>query len=188
MIDAVCERIVRHNRPDLVSRARYLDTLLNNELKDLIPKDASIVQLGCACGYMLDVFKTHGFTNLLGVDNDPDMEKDWIDGVKFVCSTARWALQTLPKPDVLLFHRFLYTLPPTERTEDFFNLVKKGFKKFLIVMEEEVGGPRAGEPARYYRNYQDAFKGLTQVFEDQGNGVVFRVFTHEQTSAPTKED
>lgn len=181
MIEKVCERIVRHNRPDLVPRAEYLDDLLNNELADLIPKDASIIQYGCACGYMLDVFKTHGYTNLTGVDNDSGMEKDWMPGVKFVCSTARWALQTLPKADVVLFHRFLYTLPPTERTDDFFKLVAKSFKKYLVVIEEEVGEVREGQPARYYRNYKDVFKGLKQVFEDQGSvqNVIFRVFTHD---------
>lgn len=175
MIEKVCERIVRHGRPDLVPRARYFDELLKSGWG--ISKDSSIVQLGCACGYMLDVLKDHGYTNLLGVDNDPDMEKDWMKGVKFVCSTARWALQTLPKPDVLLFHRFLYTLPPTERTDDLFKLVERGFKKFLIVMEEEEGC----ETDRYYRDYKDVFKGLTQVFEDRGSlqNVVFRVFTHD---------
>lgn len=179
MIDDVCDRIVRHNRPDLVPRARYLEELLKTKLKGLIPTDASIVQYGCACGYMLDVLKAHGYTNLTGVDNDPDMEKDWIDGVKFVCSTARWALQTLPKPDVVLFHRFLYTLPPTERTDDFFKLVSKGFKMFLVVIEEESGEIREGEPARYYRNYQDVFKGLKQVLEDRWGNIVTRVFINE---------
>lgn len=181
MIEDVCERIVRHERPDLVPRALYLDQVLNNGLEELIPKDASIVQYGSACGYMLDVLKLHGYTNLTGVDNDSGMEKDWMPDVKFICSTARWAMQTLPKHDVVLFHRFLYTLPPTERTDDFFKLAAKSFKKHLLVIEEETGTVREGQPARYYRNYKEVFEGLglKEVWQDSGSveAVTFRIFT-----------
>lgn len=179
MIEAVCERIVKHNRPDLVPRARYFNDLLQKI--DFIPKDATITQYGCACGYMLDVLRINGYEKLTGVDNDSGMEKDWVPDTKFVCSTARWALKDLPKPDVALFHRFLFTLPPTERTDDLYKLVANGFKKYLIVMEEETGTQVVGSPAVYFNNYKDIFEGLglKQIYEDTSfcKEVVFRIFT-----------
>lgn len=180
-IDDVCNRIVRHERPDLVPRAKYFDTILTDVLDPLLTKDMSIIQYGCACGYMLDVLKTHGYTDLTGVDKDPDMEKDWMEGVKFVPSTVRWALKSQPKHDVVLLHRFPYILPDTAQTEELWQLLAKSFNKYLVILEEEVGENGGGRPVRYYRNYQSIFEalGLKQIWEDSGKvqNVTCRIFT-----------
>ena len=177
----VYARIVRHERPDLVPRAELLNEMIESVFSKVIPKDASIIQYGCACGYLLDTFKAHGYTNLTGVDKDPDMARDWMEGVKFIPSTARWALKDQRPHDVVLIHRFLYLLPDTEQTEEIYRLLVKGFTKYLIIIEEEVGENGDGRPSRYYRNYQPIFEslGLKQTLESSGRvqNVTLRVFT-----------
>ena len=185
-VEAITERVIRHKRGDLTTRVEYFNDLTEFKLNKIIPKDASILQLGCGCGYLLEVLKAHGYTNLTGVDKNPGMREDFPEGIKLITSTVREALATLPKYDVVFTHTYLYRLPPIKKNEELFKTISKSFNQYLITFEEEEGkvarpGDTRWETTFYNYNYKKKFEklGLKQTWMDVGSmqHVAFRIFT-----------
>lgn len=185
-IQEVKARVVKHERPDLVNRIDYLDDIINKKLKTIIPLDASIIQLGCACGYILDTFKANGYTHLTGVDKDEALKATFPPGIEFINDTVRGVLERGTKYDVVITHKFLYILPPEKKNDELMESISKSFTKYLITFEEEGGiMGRAGDtqfPVVYYnRNYKKVFEklGLKEEWMDVGaiQYLAFRMFT-----------
>lgn len=182
MIEKIRQRVIRHNREDLTYNVEYIDFIIKTQLLQLIPKDSSILQIGCACGYGIETFQANGYKNLTAIDKDPEMGKDFPSGVNFVCDTIRNALPKLPAQDVIFSHRFLYILPSEEKSDELFNLIASKVSKYLVTIEAETGGPgwREGRHGWWRRNYKDVFEklGFVQVWEDNKGlaDTVVRIF------------
>lgn len=102
---------------------------------DEIPKDASILDVGCAEGHWLEALRRVGFTNLTGIEVSPQLlaiaRKRLPDTVTLIEADLRDWLQHAPIEayDVIFFHDVLEHLPrePTIQVlQSFYRILKPG--------------------------------------------------------------
>lgn len=99
--------------PDKV-RAYHLDRL--PRWLDRIPRDARILDAGCANGYLLSLFAANGYGNLVGVELSAqlaDAARRHLGADKVVNADVRDFLAQTPDAsfDVILFHHVLKHIP-----------------------------------------------------------------------------
>jgi len=78
-------------KPEFYARLTRQAYLIVDELEKILPKDASILELGCGAGRNLDALKKAGFTNLAGIEinkNALELGRNTFDlsGIKLTCS------------------------------------------------------------------------------------------------------
>ena len=156
-LPSVRQKLIDHKHHEWIHRTEYVAGLFEKH----ILKDSNIIQLGCACGYVLDALWEMGYRNLTGLDKNP-VWSDWNPEIKFIHSELEKVIDKLDSYDVVLCTQFLYTFPPNK--EWLFEKIAKKVKKYLVVVEKE----EENTSVHWGRNYKDIFEAfdLKQIFEE----------------------
>ena len=171
--------------PEFYVRLTGQAQLVVGELAALLPKDASILELGCGAGRNLAALKQAGFINLSGVEINPDaiaLGRKCLDlsGIAITCAAIEDI--DIPTVDCVYTHGVLMHMPPA--SEVIFERIAKASKRVIMTVENEfsTGG------LQWPRNYGQIFEsfGWTQSHNYNTAGwppntklVVLRMFTHE---------
>ena len=159
-IPIVREKLREHNHPDWIEGAEYIAELFDKH----IDKKSSILQLGCACGYVLDGLWETGFKNLTGFDRNKDSLKEITNPkIKKICGELSEEIDKIKPYDVILCSRFLYVQP----SEQLFKKIAEKAKKYLVAVEREEETTEYKVP-HFNRNYKEVFEplGLKQIFSE----------------------
>ena len=185
--------------PEMVDNPRHLDwykpefyiqwgkriELVVQELSAHIDKDASILELGCGAGHNLVALKQAGFTNLSGIEINPDaialgMERLDLTGITITCSAIEDA--NLPTVDCIFTHGVLMHMPPT--AVRVFGRIAQAAQQAIITIENEFITGKL----QWARNYQQVFEKLgwtelhsyaTADWPPNTRLNILRLFTHE---------
>lgn len=184
MLPKVREKLQKHQHPEWILLAEYITDLIK-ELKPVIGENASILQLGSGCGYILDGLWTVGYRNLTGLDRNPIREDERNPKITYIQSEVADWLPKAPEFDLILCHRFLYV----QSTEDgwLFREIAKRVKRYLFVIERETKS-EVFPKYRWPRDYQKVFEplGLRQIFTESNifpNQTQFFTFPKQQSES-----
>jgi len=150
-------------KPEFYAKLSAQACLIVDELEKILPKDASILELGCGAGRNLAGLKKAGFTNLAGIEINQDaieLGKKTFDlsGISLTCSAIEDAL--IPEVDCIYTHGVLMHLPP--ESEGVFETIANRAKSFILTVENEsITGS-----LQWPRNYEKVFStfGWRQLF------------------------
>jgi len=141
-------------KPEFYARLTRQAYLIVDELEKILPKDASILELGCGAGRNLDALKKAGFTNLAGIEinkNALELGRNTFDlsGIKLTCSAIEDA--HIPEVDCIYTHGVYMHLPP--ESEGVFETIANKAMLFILTVENESINGRLQWP----RNYEKVF-------------------------------
>lgn len=128
-----------------------------------LPKDASILDLGCGPGYFLDEMKDRGYTNVTGVTLS---QQDVDNNTKRGHAVKQYDFSFLPQSDgfidesvdfIFLRHVFEHSPYPIFTLMEYNRLLKLGGKIYI-----EVPAPDCDRPHEYNKNHYSIF-GATQL-------------------------
>ena len=141
-------------KPEFYAKLAKQAGLIVEELEEVLPKDASILELGCGAGRNLAGLKKAGFKNLAGIEiNEKALElgRKTFDlaGIELTCSAIEDAL--IPEVDCIYTHGVYMHLPP--ESEGVFETIANKAKSFILTIENEFITGNLQWP----RNYEDVF-------------------------------
>lgn len=141
-------------KPEFYTRLAKQASLVVNELENLLPKDASILELGCGAGRNLAGLKQAGFTNLAGIEINPraiELGQKTFDlsGISLTCSAIEDA--DIPEVDCIYTHGVLMHIPP--ENEAVFVTIAEQAKSIILTVENEFIDGNLQWP----RNYEQIF-------------------------------
>jgi len=146
-----------------------------------------ILEVGCNCGRNLDHLFKAGFTNVFGVELNPEAaDHAWTAypriADKIVCSDAQSYLaeQASNSFNVVFTQGVLMHIQPDE--DYLFGQMARVARHLILVNEVEIA---AGilERHKFARNYKEvfeAFDGWVQVFEGSYSNAITRIFQKER--------
>jgi len=150
-------------KPEFYAKLAKQAGLIVEELEEVLPKDASILELGCGAGRNLAGLKKAGFKNLAGIEiNEKALElgRKTFDlaGIELTCSAIEDAL--IPEVDCIYTHGVYMHLPP--ESEGVFETIANKAKSFILTIENEFITGNLQWP----RNYEKIFTafGWRQLF------------------------
>lgn len=141
-------------KPEFYAKLAKQACLIVDELEEILPKDASILELGCGAGRNLAGLKKAGFKNLAGIEINKDAielgRKTFdLSGIELTCSAIEDAL--IPEVDCIYTHGVLMHLPP--ESEGAFETIANKARQFILTVENEFINGNLQWP----RNYQKVF-------------------------------
>jgi SAM-dependent methyltransferase len=141
-------------KPEFYAKLAKQAGLIVEELEEVLPKDASILELGCGAGRNLAGLKKAGFKNLAGIEINKDAielgRKTFdLSGISLTCSAIEEA--DIPEVDCIYTHGVLMHLPP--ESEFVFETIANKAKSIILTIENEFIDGNLQWP----RNYEKVF-------------------------------
>ena len=130
--------------PEFFINLTGVTAMVTTTMLKYLPLDASIIELGCGTGRNLAGLKAVGFTNLFGVEINPDAialgRKSFplLEGIEILNSSIEDAINDLPEADCYFTQGVLMHLPPT--SEWVFEVMSRKARKLIMTSENEDHG------------------------------------------------
>jgi len=144
-------------RPSFFVNLKGVTAMVTSTLLKYLPLDASIIELGCGTGRNLAGLKAVGYTNLFGVEINPDAialgRKSFplLEGIDILCSSIEDAINDLPEADCYFTQGVLMHLPPT--SDWVHEVIARKARKIIMTSENEDHG----YVIAWARNYANVF-------------------------------
>lgn len=128
---------------------QYTDEIFNHILKKYIPLNASILDVGCSTGKLLNLIKKKGYKNLLGIDPAPECEIYARKNYNITVKTSTFEnFETNKKYDLIIFSVVL------EHLVDIRSAILKAYSLLKTDGMIYICVPNAGG---FFRNFKEPF-------------------------------